>query len=1466
MAQTKEIITKIYLNDEQAQDKLSKLEQRLSDIRDKRDKAFQAQNFEALKDYNDELRKTQKEMDNIKVSGQTINRTLQNLSTASVKDLKRTMIAINAELKSGRVVRNSEEWKVLNGQLKKCREEMQKIRNESKAVTQNDSFVHKTADFLNRNWGAITQTITGFTSVVIMIRSVINKFAEMEQTMADVRKYTGQTTEEVEHMNEVFKQLDTRTGREELNQLAGAAGRLGITAEKDILQFVDAADKINVALGDDLGKGAVDQVGKLSMAFGEDDRMGLRGAMLATGSAINELAQNSSAQAGYLVDFTARLAGVGVQAKMSQAQIMGWGSVLDENMQKEEMAATALSNIIATMATDSSKMAKVAGLDVKAFADLIKTDMNAALMQFFDAMNSKGGFTALAPMFADMGLDGARATAVLAVLASKIDDVRKNQLLANAAYEQGTSVIDEFNVQNTTVQAGLDKAKKKFQDLCIELGERLEPIGKYTISTASLGIKVLNELVKFTAEYWKSLTALAVTITAITAIYYAQSIAVAANTAATKIHTTVVAAWNVMGKIQIALLGTWKVAVALLTGNIQKATVALQAMRIAGLANPYTAIAIALSSVIIALAAATKAFAKQREELQRLKDEYDAVRKANKDWAEIQHEAAKQNAEEKARIEKLTDVIHSNSYSVKERREAIMALQAIVPQYHASISKEGNLYKENTNAIANYIKQLEAAALAQAYLNKVTKLKEAEADIRVDLMKNKEKRAGIETDMQKRGIKKTEQVNIYAGGGPGGVTMVQAEQHTREYKALLEQDKAIDSINQKLETNRKEQELLYKMMKNAEKDNPLITAAIVGNKKAEDRTAAVSSAAQSTGYVSEKAQKKQEQERKKQEAALKRELAKEKSAYRAEIKSSKDLEQKNINEILAAYAQGAIRYSEYEAQMTQAKADGVESRLQIMQKYGFGETEEYEKLQAEKLRILEDGEKQLEDYKNKVNIRKIELEQSYAEEELRVRYNTVGDDIYQDEIALNEALFQNDLEFLRKKQALYKASSEEFHKIAEQMEELELNHQLQTQQLYYDRFLQYRDLYGQQDISLQRQQAEKELAVIAEELMEQGKLTEDEYRKMLQSLRSYYAEKELIDAQNGTSQAQTSAKADTAYKMAKADAIKQNDKGKPVGIGSYITDSIKLYKTTTENLKEMFKSTEISYEEMCEAIGHAGGDLATDLAEKLQAAMSSVSSIMNGMSSYYSAAADYEVNVTTKKYDKLIDAAGNNTKKTKRLEEQKEKEIAKIKTKYAKKQAAMQMAQAVAQTAVNALNAYGSVWSSNIPYPVAAVLAPVAAGIAMAAGMVQVAAIKKQQQAQQAGYYEGGFTGGKRYRQEAGVVHEGEFVANHKAVENQNILPFLQFLDTAQRNNTVGSLTKEDVSRQLGGSSAAVVAPVVNVTTDNAELRQTMTVMNSVIVRLNGILENGIEAPVYIDGNNGVAKQLSRYNKMKSLK
>ena len=50
--------------------------------------------------------------------------------------------------------------------------------------------------------------------------------------------------------------MDTRTTRESLNELAVDAGKLGIEGSKNILDFVDAGNQINVALSEDLGADA----------------------------------------------------------------------------------------------------------------------------------------------------------------------------------------------------------------------------------------------------------------------------------------------------------------------------------------------------------------------------------------------------------------------------------------------------------------------------------------------------------------------------------------------------------------------------------------------------------------------------------------------------------------------------------------------------------------------------------------------------------------------------------------------------------------------------------------------------------------------------------------------------------------------------------------------------------------------------------------------------------------------------------------------------------------------------------------------------------------------------------------------------------------------------------------------------------------------------------------------------------
>ena len=209
--------------------------------------------------------------------------------------------------------------------------------------------------------------------------------------------------------------------------------------------------------------------------------------------------------------------------------------------------------------------------------------------------------------------------------------------------------------------------------------------------------------------------------------------------------------------------------------------------------------------------------------------------------------------------------------------------------------------------------------------------------------------------------------------------------------------------------------------------------------------------------------------------------------------------------------------------------------------------------------------------------------------------------------------------------------------------------------------------------------------------------------------------------------------------------------------------------------------------------------LNSDLGQAVQGSFdtltSGMSSIFSGMTSLIHAELEIQTAAIEKRYDKEISQAEGNNYKVKKLEEQKQKELAKKKNEANKKMFAMQVIQAVAQTAQNAISAYGS--AAAIPL-VGYILAPVAAAMAVAAGAIQIAAIKKQQQASESqGYAKGGFTpkGGKY--EEVGVVHAGEWVASQEMLANPVARPIINALDYAQRTNTIGSLRADDVSRTI---------------------------------------------------------------------
>ena len=140
-------------------------------------------------------------------------------------------------------------------------------------------------------------------------------------------------------------------------------------------------------------------------------------------------------------------------------------------------------------------------MDVQEFVNLVNTDVNEALLQFLGTLGKMGGMAQMSPILKEMKLSGAEAAGVISALAGNIDQVRREQENANEAFIDGTSIVNEFGVQNNTVQAGLDKAKKHFKDVRVELGEQLLPVMKYMVTTGSLTVNGLKAIVSILIEY-----------------------------------------------------------------------------------------------------------------------------------------------------------------------------------------------------------------------------------------------------------------------------------------------------------------------------------------------------------------------------------------------------------------------------------------------------------------------------------------------------------------------------------------------------------------------------------------------------------------------------------------------------------------------------------------------------------------------------------------------------------------------------------------------------------------------------------------------------------------------------------------------------------------------------------------------------------------------------------------------------
>ena len=1128
------------------------------------------------------------------------------------------------------------------------------------------------------------------------------------------------------------------------------------------------------------------------------------------------------------------MAGFGKQLGLTQAQIMGFGTVMDENLLKDEMAATAFGNMLTKMQTDTAKFAKIAGKDVKEFSDLLRKDANSAILALADSLKAADPQNMM-KMLDDMGLDGSRAVGVLSTLADKIDDVRKHQARATEAYAKATSVQGEFNTMNNTVQARLDKCKKQFKEMSVELGERLLPLVRYTITGASMLAKSLSVLTGFVYDNWKALAVLSAQVATLTVLWKAHSIWLAIidarNKAVAFSTAALTAAQNLLRSAGVALHAMW----ALLTKGVAGYTVVMRAARLASITQPWAALATVLSVVGVAIYGVVKAWKSHSEAIKSNLQQVKEMRAQQQLEADLNKKVSESIVDQKTKVEQLSRIIHSNAYTIDERRTAIKKLQDIVPDYHAAITNEGKLYNDNSTAIKQYIQDLNDAALAEAVYQKKVEInrKKMELNFKQNRIKNSLKAVQAYRDTQQQ---VTEEL-VYENG-----SVVKKQHKTKSAEESDRQQKRHEQRLAEVKSETKvveaEEKYIDKVLEKNKKVNELFTKKVTTSTTPPVVPEPVKTP---EPYKSDGDKKKEETERKKKTAEERKALLEQSKQLKAEMEN-------RLAEESLSYSMGLTNYRDYIEKRRQIQLEGIRQRKAL-----FTEgSAEYLRLDAEEKKVLLHGD----DEQRKLELKEYERMHKDLLLELESAFNTEGSAIYKNEAAYREARFQEEMDFLENKKKLTSDGSLEQMQIEWEIEDRNKEHKMQREREYMTQLSKYREEVGRTDYDRLQQIELAGAESLYNALLADGKMTKDEYDAIIEHIRRKYAGLKAEQAANTDIQAKASASLDTAKKNA---GVKDMAAGDNAATGIFsISEAVRNQKMINAQLQELYGEDYENNREYQEAKRQLDQETMQQIVAGAQAAYQTIGQFMSAASAYSQACSDLEVAKITANYDKQIEAAGNNTKKKEKLEKERDKKIADAKTKANKKAMIMEMAQAVAQSAMGAISAYSSTMA-GAPYPANLVLAPISAGIALAAGALQIATIKKQHQAEEAGYYEGGFTGGHRYRREAGVVHEGEFVANHKAVENPNILPFLTFLDQAQRNNTVGSLSAQDVSRSMGAGTSQLLAPIVNVNVDNERLNDSIDRINENQDRLASQLEQGIGVDIPIDGENGLYRRIKRY-------
>lgn len=743
--------------------------------------------------------------EDIKRTMEVIQQKIQQLPAGSkyVADLRRQYSMLEQTLKGTRmsqsalndILARSKQGKASLDELRRAYKQLEEELNQINTKSKEFADKQKSMKELKKNideatgaankhgsaWQTALKNLTAYVGLFAMFNQLKTYFMDLfrlnmkySEQLTNIRKVSLSTTDEVANLSKELAKIETRTSIEELNNLAYAGAKLGVTTQ-NLAGFVRAADQVNVALKEDLGDEALTALAKITEVMGLADKYGVEQAMLKTGSAIFRLASTSTATSGKIVDFSNRMLALGEQAALTTPDILALGAAVDSMALEPEVAATAFGKLVVELRKGTSPIEKSLGIASGSLKKMIESGRGMdAILTIFRRMGETKNLFALDGLFKDLGSNGTRLVKTMVTMAAKNGMLTKAVKESNKAFNEGSAVTVEYNMQQETAAAYMERANNLLEK-------------QFVSSSAASG--PIRDIAKAWFEVVKELTT---SMSFMTEVRVALALLFASIKMLLSILPTLITMISMAG----------------LAGGFAKLLTYVQGLE-GGM--------LSLGAVVAKTKAAFNglSFAKQAGimggligllgilvvKLAEYSSSLNGLSAGQRVLNEVQEEGKRKAMEEQESLKRLHNVMHDTSASMNLRLEAMNKLNGAIPNLNAKINTETGVVKENTKAWEKNFQRLQDYYELEGARSKLAELGREKVDAILDLQKKEDAYANTHVNAPNGRYIQTSGGAMMPGQAQGAIG--QAGQRAA---AKRERDKAqsrLDEINAQEEALRK---------------------------------------------------------------------------------------------------------------------------------------------------------------------------------------------------------------------------------------------------------------------------------------------------------------------------------------------------------------------------------------------------------------------------------------------------------------------------------------------------------------------------------------------------------------------------------------------------------------------------------------------------------------------------------------